>query len=173
MMLHLGVNCSCNYHVMVANCCQPLAISLLILLLWPLGQTNGKLYVNCFPVINHVWTLQCDYLVGALGQRSEVATNLKCHWVHSPIAGRYGSSGAVDLRERLDCRKSPLTYWRQSPGRDDRICDFHHTCKSHADDRGTNVLIQYLVISSRRTISLFNTDRHWFHQHMFLQFHSP
>jgi hypothetical protein len=127
MMLHLGVNCSCNYHVMVANCCQPLAISLLILLLWPLGQTNG----------------------------------------------RYGSSGAVDLRERLDCRKSPLTYWRQSPGRDDRICDFHHTCKSHADDRGTNVLIQYLVISSRRTISLFNTDRHWFHQHMFLQFHSP
>jgi hypothetical protein len=113
--------------------------------------------VNLYPVINHVWTLQCDYLVRALGQRSEVATNLKCHWVHSPIAGRYGSSGAGDLRERLDRRKSPLTYRRRSPGRDDRGCDFHHTRKSHAHDRGTNMLTHCLVISSSRTISLYST----------------
>jgi hypothetical protein len=128
--------------------------------------------VNLYPVINHVWTLQCDYLVRALGQRSEVATNLKCHWVHSPIAGRYGSSGAGDLRERLDRRKSPLTYRRRSPGRDDRGCDFHHTRKSHAHDRGTNMLTHCLVISSSRTISLYSTVI--VHQYMFLlQIHLP
>ncbi|CAK9235909.1 unnamed protein product [Sphagnum troendelagicum] len=64
-----------------------------------------------------------------------------CSFAHGEVElrkfpGRYGSSGAGDLRERLDRRKSPLTYRRRSPGRDDRGCDFHHTRKSHAHDRG-------------------------------------